>query len=182
MLIDQCIKERRSVRKYTDKEIPSSVLKELVDLSRFSPSWKNTQAVRYHMIKNPEIKKEIAGHCVLNFDFNAKTILHCNTLVLVTVVKQVSGYEEDGSYSTSKEDRWEMFDAGIASQTFCLAAHSKGIGSVILGIFDEEKIRQYVPIPAEERVTNLIALGYPLDTGKSAPPRKEVSQLLQIID
>ena len=57
MLIDQCIKERRSVRKYTDKEIPSSVLKELVDLSRFSPSWKNTQAVRYHMIKNPEIKK-----------------------------------------------------------------------------------------------------------------------------
>ena len=119
---------------------------------------------------------------MLGFDFNAKTIVRCNALVIVSVVTKVSGYEPDGSYSTTQEDRWEMFDAGIANQTFCLAAHSKGVGSVILGVFDENKIRQYLPLPENERVTNLIALGYPLEGDKNAPPRKEVSQLLEIVE
>lgn len=182
MQIDECIKGRRSVRKYSEQEISNEVLAELVDLARFSPSWKNTQVVRYHVIKNQDIKEKIAQNCVLGFTFNAKTIVRCKALVVVSVVAGISGYEKDGSFSTSQEDRWEMFDAGIANQTFCLAAHSKGVGSVILGVFDEHKIRQYVSLPEHEKVTNLIALGYPLEPAKSGPPRKEVSELLQIID
>ena len=152
MQVDVCIQTRRSVRKYSDQDISGDTLREIVDLARFSPSWKNTQVVR------------------------------CNALVIVSVVTKVSGYEPDGSYSTTQEDRWEMFDAGIANQTFCLAAHSKGVGSVILGVFDENKIRQYLTLPDNERVTNLIALGYPLEGAKNAPPRKEVSQLLEIVE
>jgi nitroreductase len=182
MQIDECIKSRRSVRKYSDRDISNDTLSEIVDLARFSPSWKNTQVVRYHVIKNADIKEKIAQNCVLGFEFNAKTIVRCNALVIVSVVTKLSGYESDGSYSTSQGDRWEMFDAGIANQTFCLAAHSKGVGSVILGVFDENKIRQYLSLPENEQVTNLIALGYPLEAAKSAPPRKEVSELLEIID
>lgn len=182
MKIEECIKSRRSVRKYSEEEISNEVLSEIVDLARFSPSWKNTQVVRYHVVKNPDIKEKIAQSCVLGFEFNAKTIVRCKALVIVSVVTKISGYEKDGSYSTSQEDRWEMFDAGIANQTFCLAAHSKGIGSVILGVFDENKIRQYISLPENERVTNLIALGYPLEPAKSGPPRKEVVELLNIIE
>lgn len=182
MKIEECIKSRRSVRKYSEEEISNEVLSEIVDLARFSPSWKNTQVVRYHVVKNPDIKEKIAQNCVLGFEFNAKTIVRCKALVIVSVVTKISGYEKDGSYSTSQEDRWEMFDAGIANQTFCLAAHSKGVGSVILGVFDENKIRQYISLSENERVTNLIALGYPLEPAKSGPPRKEVSELLEIID
>ena len=182
MQIEECIKRRRSVRKYSEEEINNEVLSEIVDFARFSPSWKNTQVVRYHVVKNPDIKEKIAQNCVLGFEFNAKTIVRCKALVIVSVVTKLSGYEKDGSYSTSQEDRWEMFDAGIANQTFCLAAHSKGVGSVILGVFDENKIRQYVSLPENERVTNLIALGYPLEPAKSGPPRKEVVELLDIIE
>lgn len=182
MKIEECIKSRRSVRKYSEEEISNEVLSEIVDLARFSPSWKNTQVVRYHVVKNPDIKEKIAQNCVLGFEFNAKTIVRCKALVIVSVVTKISGYEKDGSYSTSQEDRWEMFDAGIANQTFCLAAHSKGVGSVILGVFDENKIRQYISLSENERVTNLIALGYPLESAKSGPPRKEVVELLDIIE
>lgn len=182
MLFEECVKGRRSVRKYADREIPQQVLEEIVDLARFSPSWKNTQVVRYHVIKNSRLKEAVAHSCVLGFEFNAKTILRCSALVLVTVVEKVSGYEPDGSFSTSQGDRWEMFDAGIATQTFCLAAHAKGVGSVILGVFDENKIRDCIPLPAGERVTNLIALGYPLEPAKAAPPRKEVSELLSVVE
>ena len=177
-----CIKSRRSIRRFKPDSVKHSLIEEIVSAASFSPSWKNTQVVRYHVVKNADLKEKIAQNCVLGFDFNAKTIVRCNALVIVSVVTKVSGYEPDGSYSTTQEDRWEMFDAGIANQTFCLAAHSKGVGSVILGVFDENKIRQYLTLPDNERVTNLIALGYPLEGAKNAPPRKEVSQLLEIVE
>ena len=180
--VDACIKGRRSVRTYSDRKISTDLFAEIVDLARFSPSWKNTQVVRYHVIKNAHIKEKIAKECVLGFAFNEKTIIRCQALVVVSVVTGVSGYEKDGSYSTPQEDRWEMFDAGIASQTFCLAAHSRGIGSVILGVFEEEKLRQYIDLPQNQRVTNLIALGYPQQPAKSGPPRKAISELLDIVE
>ncbi len=181
MNLENGIKERRSVRKYSEREITEDTMREIIDLSRFSPSWKNTQVVRYHIIKNKDLKEKIAQNCVLSFDFNAKTIVRSDALVIMSVIKEISGYEKDGSFSTSQEDRWEMFDAGIATQTFCLAAHSKGVGSVILGVFDEEKIRQYIEIPENEKVTNLVAIGYPLDQPKSAPPRKSVEEISSFI-
>lgn len=91
MQIDECIKSRRSVRKYSDQEINNEVLSEIVDLARFSPSWKNTQVVRYHVVKNPDTKEKIAQNCVLGFEFNAKTIVRCNALVIVSVVTGISG-------------------------------------------------------------------------------------------
>lgn len=181
MNLEKGIKERRSIRKYSEREITEDTIREIIDLSRFAPSWKNMQVVRYHIIKNKNIKEEIAKNCVLSFDFNAKTIVRSNALVIVSVVKNTSGYEKDGSFSTSQQDRWEMFDAGIAAQTFCLAAHAKNVGTVILGVFDEEKIRQYIDIPKDERITNLIAIGYPLDQPKAGPPRKEVEQITTFI-
>ena len=63
-------------------------------------------------------------------------------LIAVTFKKGRCGFERDGSYSTKKEDRWQMFDVGVASQTLCLAAHEAGLGTVIMGIWDEfRKIR-----------------------------------------
>ena len=91
-----------------------------------------------------------------------------------------SGYERDGSFTTSKEDRWEMFDAGIATQTFCLAAHEKGIGSVIMGIFDEAKVGELINIEEGRKVAALVAVGYPAETPE-APKRKTVEDLVRFM-
>ena len=69
------------------------------------------------------------------FEWNTGIILGAPVLVVLASVPGKSGYEKDGAYSTSKKDKWEMFDAGIAAQTFQLAAHECGIGSVVMGIF-----------------------------------------------
>ena len=181
MNIETCIKERRSVRKYSEKEIPNEIFDEIIELARYAPSWKNSQVVRYRIVKSQSINEDIADKCVMGFDFNAKTIKRSKALVLINVVKNISGFEKDGTFSTSKEDRWEVFDAGIATQTFCLAAHSKGLGSVILGVFDEEKIGQYCPIPEDEKVAAMVAVGYPLEAPKSAPQRKNVEDICSYI-
>ena len=98
-------------------------------------------------------------------------------LVVVTYVKNRSGYERDGSFSTPKEDRWQMFDAGIATECFCLAAYEKGLGTVIMGIFDEDIVASSIELPDDREVACLIPIGYP-DEAPAAPKRKDVSDLL----
>lgn len=98
-------------------------------------------------------------------------------LVAVTAVKKRSGYERDGSYSTGRGNGWQMFDAGIASQTFCLAAHEYGLGTVILGIFNQEETEKLIKLPEDRELIALIALGVP-ETTPEAPKRKTVEELV----
>ena len=51
---------------------------------------------------------------------------------------------------------WEVFDAGIAAQQFSLAAYSKGVGSVIMGVINAEKIAEIINLPSEEKIAALI--------------------------
>ena len=132
------IKTRRSVRKFEDKKVPHEVLEQIVEAAAFAPSWKNSQTVRYIAVEDPALKERIATEATMNFTHNKDIISACPVLIVVVTKTGICGYEKDGSYTTSKKDKWEMFDAGIASQTFMLAAHEYGVGTVTLGIFDEE--------------------------------------------
>ncbi|BBF43399.1 nitroreductase [Lachnospiraceae bacterium KM106-2] len=176
----ECIKGRRSVRRFTEEKISHEVFEKIVEAASYAPSWKNTQVVRYHVLEKKDVMEQIAADGILGFEFNAKTILNAAAIVVVTAKSGRSGYERDGSYSTPKEDRWEMFDAGIASQTFCLAAHTYGVGTVVLGYFDEMMIKDLLHLPEDENVMALIAAGYPKFT-PDMPKRKEVNDLLSFI-
>ena len=176
----KCIETRRSIRKFKDEALDHEVLEAVVKEASFAPSWKNSQVVRYVVVENQEIKSKIANDAVLGFTYNTGTIEKAAALVVVTMIHGRSGFEKDGSYTTSKEDRWEMFDAGIATQTFCLAAHEKGIGSVIMGIFDEDKVGGLISLEEGRKVAALIAVGYP-DEEPAQPKRKEVGELVRFL-
>lgn len=172
------IKGRRSVRKYEEKPLPHELIADIVEAARFAPSWKNTQCVRYIVVEDKEkIQKIASDDCMLNFSFNVKTAGRAPAILLLCIEKGLSGYEKDGSFSTPKGDHWQTFDAGIAAEAFCLAAHAHGVGTVIMGIFDEAKLRQIVTLPENLEIAALIPMGFPA-ASSSAPPRKEVADLL----
>lgn len=177
----KCIKERRSIRKFQEKKVPHEIINEIVEAAAYAPSWKNTQVTRYIVTEDRDVMNKIADGCVLGFEYNIDTIRHAAALVVVTMITGRSGMEKDGSATTSKGEDWGVFDTGIATQTFCLAAHDKGIGTVIMGIFDEDKVGQVVPVPEGQKVAALIALGYP-DEEPKAPRRKPVEDLVTYID
>lgn len=176
----ECIKTRRSIRKFKEEPVARDTVNAIIEAASMAPSWKNTQIPRYTIVENKDILMDIADNCVLDFEFNQKTIRRAPQLVVVSMIEKRCGYEKDGSFTTSKEDRWEMFDAGIASQTFCLAAHDMGVGTVILGIFDEDKIAKAISLPEGQKVAALIAMGYP-NQECEAPKRKTVDELLTYI-
>ncbi len=173
----ECILTRRSIRKYADKPVAKETIEELVSMASFAPTWKNVQANRYIAVTDENIKNKVADECVMDFASNQRIIKNAPVLVVMTIVDSRSGYERDGSFSTSKEKHWESFDSGIAAQTFSLAAHELGLGTVIMGIFDADKVAEAVGVPEGESVSALVALGYP-DEEPAAPKRKELEKIL----
>ena len=176
MTVQECIKGRRSIRKFKPDKIEHELLSEIVETASFAPSWKYTQITRYIAVEG-ELKDKIAAEGTTPFPNNGAIIANAPVLIAVTVIKNRCGYERDGSFTTPRKDTWQMYDAGIASQTFCLAAYDKGVGSVILGIFDQAKIESLLQIPEDRELVALIPIGYP-EEAPTAPKRKPVEDLL----
>jgi nitroreductase len=172
----ECILGRRSIRKFKSGEVDEAVLREIVEEASYSPSWKHTQTIRYIAVEGA-LKNRIGSECTSTFPNNGAIIQNAPLLIAVTVIKGRCGYERDGSFTTNKGDRWEMFNAGIATQTFCLAAHEKGVGTCIMGIFDDKKIAEVLNLPEDQIVGAVIAAGYP-DEEPEAPARKSADIIL----
>lgn len=176
----ECIKGRRSIRQFTDETVSKEVFESLVDTARFAPSWKNTQIARYVSLTGAS-KDKLAEVSFKAWEGNANIIKSAPMAVVLTYVKNRSGFERDGSFTTSKEDRWQNFDCGIAAEAFCLAAYEKGLGTVILGIFDEVEVAKAINLSEDRGVACVIALGHPV-SNPDAPKRKEVADLVSYLD
>ena len=176
MNVTECLKTRRSIRKYKPDPVDHSIIDSIVSSASYSPSWKNTQIARYTAIENSSLLSEIADK--FTPDYNSNIIRQAPLLIAVTIIKGRCGYERDGSFTTKKQDRWQMFDVGAACQNFCLEAWNHGLGTVIMGVFDEDGISELLDIPDGQELGALIAAGYP-DIAPDAPKRKSVEQLLQ---
>ena len=72
--------------------------------------------------------------------------------------------------------QYYLTDMGIAAENLMLAAHSLGLGSVFVGVFEEEDLGELLDIPASIRIVGLFPLGYPEGEVKSGPPRKSLDR------
>ena len=176
MTAKECIYGRRSIRKYKPDPVDHALLESVIEAASYAPSWKHSQTIRYIAIEG-ELKDKIGRDCTTIFPNNGKIIENAPLLIAVTVIKNRCGYERDGSFSTERGDTWQMYDAGVASQTFCLAAYEAGLGTVIMGLFDNDKITSLLEIPEDRELVALIPVGYPDET-PAAPKRKAVADLL----
>ena len=90
--------------------------------------------------------------------------------------------DHQGRTGTDGDDlcgKGQNFDCGVAAATFGLAAHELGLGSVVLGIFDEKKLAELLELPEGMGVACLMPLGYPAEE-PAAPKRKEAADLLSV--
>lgn len=182
----ELLKNRRSVRKYTDKPVERGLMTEIVKLSQLAPSWSNYQIVRYNIIDKKELIQDIADNCVQGFVYNMKTLKRANGMVVLSYVVGESGSLK-GKVETSADEHsnntsWECFDAGLACQQFCLSAYAKGIATCILGVIDNDAIAKKIRLPKNEKVAAIITYGYEEGEHHKAPLRKDINEVLRFID
>lgn len=180
MEVITALKERRSVRQYKNEKVDRELMREIVDIAKWAPSWGNFQVARYTLVDDKEVIRQLGTDGVNGFVYNVDTLKNANGVAVLSFVKGKSGKLDGEAYATSKASVWEVFDAGIACQTFCLAAHAKGVGTVVMGVIDDESISKIVGLPEEETVAALIVYGLP--AGETpATPRKDVDDILRFV-
>lgn len=175
----ECIKTRRSVRAFTEEPVTVEDITPIVEAAAYAPSWKNTQTTRYMAVLDKTRINQLAEECMMGFSHNEGIAHQAPAVIAVTTVEKRSGYERDGSFTTSKGTHWQSFDAGIATQTFCLAAHEMGLATVIMGVFDADKAAQVLEVPEGQSVSALIAIGHAAEAPE-APKRKTAADLLTV--
>ena len=174
------IKERRSVRKFKNEKVDRELMKEIVDIAKWAPSWVNYQIARYTLIDNEEIIQKLATDGVKGFVYNMDTLKNAKGVAVLSFVKGKSGRLDQYGIENSENNTWEVFDAGIACQTFCLAAHAKGVGTCIMGVINEESIAKIINLPKEETVGALIMYGY-ADGEVPASKRKDTEEIMRFL-
>lgn len=166
------IKERRSVRDFETRDIPEETLMKILEAVRWSPSWANTQCWEVVVVKD-QIRKERLRETLPPGNPASRALVEAPVVFALCGKLERAGYYK--GQKTTKFGDWFMFDLGIATQSLSLAAHSLGLGSVVVGLFDHDRAGKALALPAGIELAALIPLGYPARI-TPAPKRRAVTE------
>lgn len=146
------------------KKIEREVLERIVEAARLAPSACNGQPWHFTVVTDEQLLPEV-GRATSSLGMNT-FVKDAAALVLIT---------HEGTNITSKlgssikDKDFPIMDIGIASAYLTLAAEDEGVGSCILGWFDEKRVKELIGIPRSKRLMLIVALGY-----SAKPKRKKI--------
>jgi len=159
----ELIKRRQSDRKYSDRPIENEKLDRIIEAGRIAPSACNAQPWKFIIVNEPDLVAKVA-------EAASAPLLGMNTFVAQAPVQIVIVREKPNLTSRLgagiKDKDYSLIDIGIAAENICLQAEAEGIGSCMIGWFDENAVRKILGIPGSKRVELIISLGYSLSEKK----------------
>ena len=174
MELKDAIMKRRSVRKFTDYRVTDDEVRELLDAARWAPSWANTQAWEFVVVRDPDLIRGIAGTYTEN-NPATKCTLASSVVIVACARTGVSGSLKGATETAFTE--WFMFDLGLAVQNLCLRAHDLGLGTVIVGSLDHDSCGKLLSVPEGVKAVAAIPVGKPAVPDKAGPPRKALEEI-----
>lgn len=171
MDFSELVKIRQSDRRYIDKPVEKEKVLQCIESARLSPSANNSQPWKFIVIDEPELKEQIA-QCADSLGMNKFT--HQSPVIVAVVYEQQNILSSIGSVLKNKP--YYLMDIGMAVNQFCLQAADLGLGSCIIGWFDEKRVKSLLKITRSKRVPLLIAIGYP-GTETRAKKRKPLEEI-----
>lgn len=168
--------ERRSIRRFEEREIEEEKLQVIFEAARMAPSWGNLQCGELVVVSDIEKKKQLAA--LLSAKNPAtRAMVDAPVVIGVCGVPEKSGFYKGEQVTRYKH--WFLYDLGIMSQTICLKACELGLGTVIVGSFEHGKVEQVLNVPDNMELVALIPLGYPAHA-PSAPKRKGLEEFIHL--
>lgn len=197
MELAAAIKERRSIRKFKPQDVPKSLITEILEEARWSPSWGNTQPWDLYVLtgkalakfKDMNLQKTLSGEAILSdvpMLEKWPDAMKARYMELGKVVLSIQGIKREDKEARDKYYQgmvrvfeapclilacisrdnlveYQMLDIGLITQTICLAAHDKGLGTCIMAATARYPVetRKIAAIPDDKKIVVGIALGYP---------------------
>jgi nitroreductase len=162
-------KQRCSIRSFTDRPVEKEKLRYILEAGRVAPSACNKQPQRIIIVQNPvNIEKVQKAY---------KTFGSQCVLIICRDERDALVREFDNKCSGD-------LDIGIVTDHMMLAAREKGIGSVMIGLFDPGIVRKEFAIPGYIQPTALLILGYPengfSDANRHRTQRKPIDETVMM--
>lgn len=154
----QLVKTRQSVRRFASRPVAAAHLMQCLEAARLAPSASNSQPWTFVVIDDPNIKDQLAKTTYSSMmKFNRFTeqapVLVALVLERPRLITQIAGF--------LKKTAFPQIDCGIAAQHFCLQAESLGLGTCMIGWFNQNEARRILQVPPARKIGLLIAVGYP---------------------
>ena len=138
-------------------KIEKEKIERILSTVRLSPSACNAQPWKFIVVDDVELKNKIA-------DTTSSRLLGMNhftkqALVHIVVIEENANFTSTfGAWA--KKTHYPHIDIGIAAAHLCLAATEEGLGSCMIGWFDEKKVKELLKIPKSKKAVLIITLGY----------------------
>ncbi|GFE62414.1 nitroreductase family protein [Geobacter sp. AOG2] len=175
----EAIRTRKSVRRFSDRPVEVEKLQSILEAARMAPSWANMQCWRFVVVQEPALKRRISELSGADSVFTTKGYKsNPSQRALADAPVVIAACAECNQSGDTRGQQYYMTDVGFAAASLMLAAHSLGLGSVFVGIFDEKQVGSLLGIPAYISIVGLIPLGYPQEIPESVPLRKPLSEII----
>ncbi len=163
-------KQRQSDRAFDpDRSVEPEKIERILQAACIAPSACNAQPWHFIVVDNPELKNQIA-------DATSNRLLGINHFTkqapLHIIIVEEKANLSSGFGTWAKNKHFPHLDIGIAAAHLVLAAEDEGLGSCIIGWFDENKIRQLLNIPSGKRILLDIVIGYSTQNDRSKKRKK----------
>jgi nitroreductase len=162
----EAIHKRRSIRAFKTKPLPSQAVSELKQAIKWAPSAGNLQSTFHYFVFDSATREQLA-RAAFDQDFVAQAPL---------AVVVCADFDAIKKYGQRGREVYAFLDCGIAIQNLLLAAFAQGLGSVVVGAFDEDRVRGILEIPERVRPVAIIPIGFPAESPQ-APARKNVEKM-----
>ncbi len=154
-MVDDLIFKRKSIRSYTDEDIPEDIIKRILAAAMQAPSALNTQSWEFVVIKDKDMILKLS-----KMSKYAGCAKGANTLIVV-----LANLEK-----LERTRAWFSQDLSAATENILLEATNHGVGSVWLGLYPDSDrvayVRESLNLPLNVLPFSIVSLGYPKDRGK----------------
>lgn len=168
-------RSRQSDRKYSDKAVEKEKVERIMEAGRLAPSACNAQPWKFIVVDDKTLLGQLAESASAPL-LGMNGFVNQAPLQIVIVREQPNFSSKVGGAIKNKD--YSLIDIGIACQNMCLQAEAEGLGSCMIGWFDEDRVKKILNIPKSKRVELLITVGYSLGTKREKrrkPPEETVS-------
>lgn len=151
------IKSRQSDRSYSSKPVEKEKIERIIEAGRMAPSACNAQPWKFIVVDNPGLLQKLSEAASARL-LGMNTFVSQAPLQIVVIREKANITSRLGAKVKDKD--YSLIDVGIASENICLQATAEGLGSCMIGWFDEKLVKKLLHIPSSKRVELLITIGY----------------------
>jgi nitroreductase len=168
-------RSRRSIRAYNGRKISRDDLNLCVEAARHAPSACNSQPWKFIIADEPDTRSKIADRVFSGaYQMNAFAREAAAFIVIVAEKMKLPAWMGNKLRRTD----FRKMDIGMACQNLVLQAQQMGIGTCILGWFNEKELRKILSIPRTKRIELVISLGYPAERDLREKPMKDKNEVI----